>query len=126
MRGDSRPNACAGCEDGSLHVWDTRSGERLMQLPSAHATRIRGLVIVPDTDSSDSRSQQTGSVGGSHLALRVATAASDGVLRLWDMSNCQAAVDRWATFNCTLACRGTEVSEPSSFSAQKTHKQEQA
>ncbi len=92
--GTDGSNGCTGCEDGSLHVWDTRSGERLMQLPGAHATRIRSLVVVPETDSSDSSSQQNGAAGGPKPALRVATAASDGVVRLWNMSACQAAADR--------------------------------
>ena len=102
----SRSIRCAGCEDGSLHVWDTRSGERLMQLPRAHGTRIRGLVIVPEA-SSDSHASQNGAAEGPDETLRVATAASDGVLRLWDVWACRAAVDRCALerFVC-CSCRG--------------------
>ena len=75
-----------------------------MQLPGAHATRIRSLVVVPESDSSDSRSQQNGAVEGSDTALRVATAASDGVVRLWDMAACQAAADRWASPELCTVC----------------------
>ena len=66
-----------------------------MHLPIAHATRIRSLVVVPDTGP-DSHSQQGAAVHGPDATLRVATAASDGVVRLWDMQACRAAIERWA------------------------------
>lgn len=36
----------AGCEDGGIMAWDVRSGGVAARIDRAHATRIRGLVVV--------------------------------------------------------------------------------
>ena len=103
---------CAGCEDGSLHAWETHTGKRLMQLRRAHSTRIRGLVVLPSLP--DSQSLSNGTADGTALPDRsadadfdsaadylalpdtFATAASDGTVKLWVLRAGKSASGRCA------------------------------
>lgn len=80
----------AGCEDGSLRLWDARCSRPVVEVIRACSTRIKGVAAA----SAESAAQ--GSGGGSLAdTLLAATASSDGLVRLWDMravaSNRQAA-----------------------------------
>ena len=53
-----------GCEDGSLRVWNATEGTEVVCVPRAHPTRIKAVAVVGDC---------------------IATAASDGIIRLWNL-----------------------------------------
>lgn len=65
-----------GCEDGSVRLWDLRAkggASSSLVLPKAHSVRVRGLALPGLEDP-------TGGATPTYLA----TAASDGKIRLWD------------------------------------------
>jgi protein MAK11 len=67
--------AAAGAEDGCLRAWDCRTSVPALVIPKAHGARIRGLAVA-------------GPAGGEApgpLPALVATASTDGVVRLWDL-----------------------------------------
>ncbi|XP_031504730.1 uncharacterized protein LOC116267247 [Nymphaea colorata] len=62
-----------GSEDGKLRAWDTTAGTMAYCIDDAHAARVKGLTIL-------------GSKGeGGDPSYMVATASSDGVVKVWDM-----------------------------------------
>ncbi|CAN6445354.1 unnamed protein product [Victoria cruziana] len=62
-----------GGEDRKLRAWDTTSGTVAYCIDDAHAARMKGLTII-------------GSKGeGGDPSYMVATASSDGVVKVWDM-----------------------------------------
>lgn len=64
-----------GGEDRNVNAWDTASGKLAYSIEDAHAARIKGIVVLSKS-SSDS---------GDEDPYIVASASSDGVIRLWDM-----------------------------------------
>ncbi|WIA38971.1 hypothetical protein OEZ86_005123 [Tetradesmus obliquus] len=64
----------AGTDDGSLALWDLRAAAQqpVFELAKAHSSRIRAIVAV------------TPAAGGEGPPLHLATASSDGVVKLWD------------------------------------------
>ncbi|KAK9161949.1 hypothetical protein Syun_002851 [Stephania yunnanensis] len=65
-----------GGEDRSITAWDTTSGKVAYRLEDAHSNRVKGIVVLSNGggDNDD--------VSGPSL---VASASSDGVIRVWDM-----------------------------------------
>ncbi|KAK9167813.1 hypothetical protein Scep_003004 [Stephania cephalantha] len=65
-----------GGEDRSITAWDTTSGKVAYRLEDAHSNRVKGIVVLSNGgDDNDD-------VSGPSL---VASASSDGVIRVWDM-----------------------------------------
>ncbi|GAB4829379.1 hypothetical protein Ancab_019050 [Ancistrocladus abbreviatus] len=64
-----------GGEDCSITAWDTRSGKSAYCIEDAHSSRVKGIVVL-------SRDGETGSAEDPYL---VASASSDGVIRVWDV-----------------------------------------
>ncbi|KAF6164425.1 hypothetical protein GIB67_025251 [Kingdonia uniflora] len=63
-----------GGEDRNVTAWDTASGNVAFSIGDAHSARVKGIVVLKNkNDGSDS-----------HL---LATASSDGVIRVWDRRN---------------------------------------
>jgi WD40 repeat protein len=61
-----------GGEDHGITAWDLSSGKVSSHIEGAHTTRLKGIVI------SDSKNE-------SKLSNLIASASSDGVIRLWDV-----------------------------------------
>ncbi len=68
-----------GGEDGSLRTLDLRT-DGVQSTLKAHGTRVRGVAALSPGDASDSEP-----------AHQVASAATDGFIRLWDLRNTGAA-----------------------------------
>ena len=62
-----------GGEDRCVTAWDLSSGKVSSRIEGAHATRVKGVVVF------DNRK------GGSELSNLIASASSDGVIRIWDI-----------------------------------------
>ncbi|PIA45806.1 hypothetical protein AQUCO_01600207v1 [Aquilegia coerulea] len=65
-----------GGEDRNVTAWDTNSGQAAFSLEGAHATRVKGVVFL------------SGKAGGNEDVDKpylVASASSDGVIRVWDV-----------------------------------------
>ncbi|KAK6932171.1 WD40 repeat [Dillenia turbinata] len=65
-----------GGEDRNITAWDTKSGKIAYCIKEAHSVRVKGLVVLSKSDIAASGD------GFSHL---VASASSDGVIRVWDI-----------------------------------------
>ncbi|KAJ1266419.1 hypothetical protein BS78_08G149600 [Paspalum vaginatum] len=63
-----------GGEDRCITAWDLSSGKASSRIEGAHATRVKGVVVF------DSQKK-----GGSVLSNLIASASSDGVIRIWDI-----------------------------------------
>lgn len=64
-----------GGEDRSITAWDTVSGKAAYSIEDAHSSRLKGIVVLTrhgDDDDDDD-------------PYMVASASSDGVIRLWDI-----------------------------------------
>lgn len=64
-----------GGEDRSITAWDTVSGKAAYSIEDAHSSRVKGIVVLTrhgDDDDDDD-------------PYMVASASSDGVIRLWDI-----------------------------------------
>ncbi|KAG6489595.1 hypothetical protein ZIOFF_050870 [Zingiber officinale] len=61
-------------EDRCITAWDTTSGKNAYSIENAHQTRVKGLVVLKNGSMSDTS-------GESNL---IASASSDGVIRVWD------------------------------------------
>lgn len=73
-------HCAAGCEDGSLRLWDARCSRPVVEVIRACSTRIKGVA------AASAASAAQGSAGGGPAdAPLAATASSDGMVRLWDM-----------------------------------------
>ncbi|KAG2444218.1 hypothetical protein HYH02_009156 [Chlamydomonas schloesseri] len=59
-----------GLEDGSVRVWDVRTSGVVGGWERAHASRVRGMAILQE--------------GPNDLPASLATASSDGTIKLWD------------------------------------------
>ncbi|KAI4300043.1 hypothetical protein L6164_033462 [Bauhinia variegata] len=64
-----------GGEDCNITAWDTNSGKVAYCMEDAHPARIKGIVVL---------SKSAGATGGDDPYL-VASASSDGVIRIWDV-----------------------------------------
>lgn len=64
-----------GGEDQNITAWDINSGKVAYSMEAAHNARLKGIVVLTDSD---------GSSGGDDPYL-VASASSDGVIRVWDV-----------------------------------------
>ncbi|KAL5977442.1 hypothetical protein ACLOJK_021788 [Asimina triloba] len=64
-----------GGEDRSITAWDTRTGKVAYCIEGAHASRVKGLVVL------GSRSSVNDDAELPHL---IASASSDGFIRVWD------------------------------------------
>lgn len=65
----------SGGEDRNVTAWDTASGKVAYCIEDAHATRVKGIVVL---------SKSSGDVGAEDPYI-VASASSDGVIRVWDV-----------------------------------------
>ena len=94
-----------GGEGKEVCAWDVRSGKRLLAIPDAHTTRIRGIAV-PWTQL-DGGGAAHAEVGPTTLPLLIATAGSDGHIKLWDTRHSAAplsSVDTRARLTCLVAC----------------------
>ncbi|KAL9239342.1 hypothetical protein vseg_013676 [Gypsophila vaccaria] len=64
-----------GGEDRGITAWDSVAGKVAYQIEDAHKTRVKGIVVL-------SRDENCGDVESPFL---VASASSDGVIRVWDI-----------------------------------------
>ncbi|KAJ8760787.1 hypothetical protein K2173_021825 [Erythroxylum novogranatense] len=64
----------SGGEDRNITAWDTKSGKSAYCIEDAHSARIKGIVILTRNDG----------VGADDPYL-LASASSDGVIRVWDV-----------------------------------------
>ncbi|KAB1207480.1 p21-activated protein kinase-interacting protein 1-like [Morella rubra] len=64
-----------GGEDRNITAWDTNSGKVAYSIEDAHSTRLKGIVVLTRNSSM---------VSGDDPYL-VASASSDGVIRVWDV-----------------------------------------
>lgn len=83
----------AGCEDGSLRLWDTRCSRPVVEISRAHNSRIKGVAAA---GASAPGARQGGDGDDAAGQIVAATASSDGFVRLWDMR--MAASDRWGSY----------------------------
>jgi protein MAK11 len=73
-----------GSEDGALRLWDTQHGKEVLCISRAHGSRVRSLVL--PHSSSSSREGGGSAVASEHaVPALVATASSDGTIKLWDL-----------------------------------------
>ena len=74
----------AGTKDGSIEIWDTRTGQRLRRFENAHvgetkaSTGLRRVLMVPP--GSDPANEE--------LATRFASVGADGLTRVWTCEVC--------------------------------------
>ncbi|XP_068656131.1 uncharacterized protein [Aristolochia californica] len=64
-----------GGEDRAITVWDTLTGKVACCIENAHSTRVKGLVVLGSRHIGDA----------SEDPYLIASASSDGVIRVWDM-----------------------------------------
>ncbi|KAJ0082242.1 hypothetical protein Patl1_12378 [Pistacia atlantica] len=64
-----------GGEDRSITAWDTNSGKVAYCIGDAHSARVKGVVVLSKNDGG----------GDSDDPYLVASASSDGVIRVWDV-----------------------------------------
>lgn len=89
-----------GAEDGSLRIWNAKSGREMLCIKGSHARRIKSLAHVYSNDACQ-RSESTGPQNGQRSTLEsnnrdkvmrdvpeiLATASSDGIIKLWNLKN---------------------------------------
>ena len=93
-----------GGEGKEVCGWDVRSGQSLLAIPEAHTTRIRGIAVPWTPLDGDADAQ---AAGPTTLPVLVATAGSDGLIKLWDTRHSAAplsSVDTRARLTCLIAC----------------------
>ncbi|XAR72494.1 hypothetical protein NMG60_11019150 [Bertholletia excelsa] len=64
-----------GGEDRAVKGWDTTSGKVAYSIEGAHSSRVKGIVVVSGSDAAD----------GDTDPYILASASSDGVIRVWDV-----------------------------------------
>lgn len=65
-----------GGEDRNITAWDTTSGKIAYSIEDAHAARVKGIVVL---------SKSSADAAGEEDPYIVASASSDGVIRVWDV-----------------------------------------
>ncbi|EEF28003.1 pak inhibitor skb15, putative [Ricinus communis] len=65
-----------GGEDRNVTAWDTNSGKIAYCIEGAHSARVKGIVVLNRND---------GGGGGGDDPYLLASASSDGVIRVWDV-----------------------------------------
>ncbi|CAH9113841.1 unnamed protein product [Cuscuta europaea] len=66
-----------GGEDRNITAWDTKSGKVAYSISDAHSARIKGIVVLSQSDDSSSEVDP----------YLVASASSDGKVSVWDLRN---------------------------------------
>ncbi|KAJ4976695.1 hypothetical protein NE237_001801 [Protea cynaroides] len=66
----------AGGEDHSVTSWDTKSGKVAFCIEGAHSSRVKGIVVLTTKNGGDDDNV---------VPYLVASASSDGVIRVWDV-----------------------------------------
>ena len=110
-RGGGDDILITGAEDGALRVWSTVTGKLLLHIPRAHATRIKAMTVTyaaPRTTTTENEDETENSTkkskkkigkkrkgdddgDGDHESISyqvpelLATASSDGVIKLWSL-----------------------------------------
>ncbi|KAJ4703112.1 p21-activated protein kinase-interacting protein 1-like [Melia azedarach] len=64
----------SGGEDRNITAWDTNSGKEAYCIENAHSSRVKGIVVLTRNDGD-----------GAEDPYLVASASSDGVIRVWDV-----------------------------------------
>ncbi|KAG9149731.1 hypothetical protein Leryth_012440 [Lithospermum erythrorhizon] len=64
-----------GGEDKSITAWDVKSGQIAYSIEDAHPARVKGIVVLSKVDDASSEEDP----------YLVASASSDGVIRVWDV-----------------------------------------
>ncbi|KAK4796952.1 hypothetical protein SAY86_029278 [Trapa natans] len=65
----------SGGEDGNITAWDSKAGKVAYRIDDAHSFRVKGIVVLSrNTDSTETDDPYL-----------VASASSDGVIRVWDV-----------------------------------------
>lgn len=64
-----------GGEDRNITAWDTASGKLAYSIEDAHAARVKGIVVLSKSSAD----------AGEEDPYIVASASSDGVIRVWDV-----------------------------------------
>lgn len=64
-----------GGEDKNITAWDTKSGQVAYAVEGAHPSRVKGIVVLSKNDEASEE----------EYPYTVASASSDGVIRVWDM-----------------------------------------
>ncbi|ONK65165.1 uncharacterized protein A4U43_C07F34360 [Asparagus officinalis] len=64
-----------GGEDRSITCWDSSTGKAAYSVEDAHSTRVKGLVVFENKH--DGQTSETPNI--------LASASSDGVIRIWDI-----------------------------------------
>lgn len=108
-----------GTEAGSIHVWNTQSGQEVGSQKQAHKTRIRGLVVHHADSQShlEGASAESGQLVAEHALplqaaqqMMIASAASDGSVKTWHIDlqgggNClQSSAEYMTSARLTCMC----------------------
>lgn len=64
-----------GGEDRNITAWDINSGKAAYCIEEAHAARVKGIVVLSNSNE----------VTGDDEPYLVASASSDGTIRVWDV-----------------------------------------
>ncbi len=95
----------AGTKDGSIEIWDTRTGQRLRRFENAHvgeskaSTGVRRVVIVPPGSRP----------GQEDVVTRFASVGADGLTRVWTCEVCDVDALR-RTARTTIDDQGWKLS----------------
>ncbi|CAM8994770.1 unnamed protein product [Rhodiola kirilowii] len=69
-----------GGEDKSITAWDTNTGKVAYAIDDAHSTRVKGIVVMSSCDG-----KSTAEGEKCEDPYLIASASSDGVIRVWDI-----------------------------------------
>ena len=112
-----------GTENGAVMCWDARTGAAAWSV-AAHHSRIRGLTVLSNLGlqkqgeaavDTDGGAQEAGDTGDADM---MATAASDGSIKLWQMATGRPAEVASASTRARITCLCASVAEV--FSAAET------
>ncbi|CAM8987983.1 unnamed protein product [Rhodiola kirilowii] len=69
-----------GGEDKSITAWDTNTGKVAYAIDDAHSTRVKGIVVMSSCDGNSTAEGEK-----CEDPYLIASASSDGVIRVWDI-----------------------------------------